>query len=168
MYRFRDSVNLSIFFLVIIGLLLICSPTAAVCQKTGKQKSAGRITSSRLKFRSIMDADGVMINGCGGSSHLWVSSDGVRVTQEGIGCQSVELSQAKLDEKLKGAITIIERQPIFDGSRKVAERIIAQFPGRNGGAKVYSIIRADGSGLSVIEAPSLRHALAFEAFENRQ
>jgi hypothetical protein len=119
-----------------------------------------------LTFRAFLYSRGETKEGNLFSENVYLASDGEEIYRRGVAYSSPARANEELENKLKSAVNILERKPVMEKKRKVGERVVALFSGDNGREKVL-ILRTYQMVLVSIEAPSLRHALAFEKFDNR-
>jgi hypothetical protein len=156
----REVRKLQIIIIFIAG---ICSvPWNALCQnKPVTQDSANQT----LTFTAFVTSHGQTSEGYLFSENIYLASDGEKIYRRGVVYSSNVRANEELEKQLKGAANTLERKPITEKSRKVGERVVAVFS--NGGGEKVLIFWIRGKVVASIEAPSLRHALAFEKFDKR-
>ncbi len=117
-----------------------------------------------LTFKRFFHSKGQTSEGNLTSENIYLASDGEKIYRRGIVYSSIARANEELEERLKGAANILERKPVMKKKQKVGERVVALFSNGVGGEKVL-ILRTYQEVLVSIEAPSLRHALAFEGVD---
>ena len=121
----------------------------------------GIIVVSTLLFQKSFRA--VSYDGRGGVSTTdWKSSDGVMVYEARYYYSSEAEARKDIEDRLRGAATIIEREknPYFLSG--VDERIIAAFVNPETKEKGFTIIKLVGNNVHYVTSSSLEHALMFE------
>jgi hypothetical protein len=151
---------LRLVLLLVAGLIVIASPASVVCQKNVKSKAPSRAAARRLSFRALVYADGIS-----SSYHTYVSFDGVKVWRSGESYPSPARAREALESRLKGAVKIFKRGPVFERGRMVGQRVVAEFTADKS-EKRFSVLGTYEGVLWAIETSTLRHALAFERFDN--
>jgi hypothetical protein len=133
------------------------------CQNKSESQAS---SNQHLKFRAILHSDGATKGEGPVSATVYQASDGAKVYRTGRVYSSSIRANEELEKRLKGPVKILERKPKRDKGRKVGERVEALSPGEDGVEKVL-ILWTYREVFVSIEAPSLRHALAFEKFSTR-
>lgn len=118
-----------------------------------------------LTFKRFMHSKGQTPEGNLTSENIYLASDGDKIYRRGIVYPSIVRANEELEKQLDGAANILERKPVMKKKQKVGERVVAVFS--NGGGKKVLILRTNQEVLVSIEAPSLRHALAFEKVDGK-
>ena len=119
-----------------------------------------------LTFKRFVHSKGQTPEGDLDSENVYLASDGEKIYRRAVIYPSVSRANEELEKQLKGAANILERKPVMKKRQKIGERVVAVFSNGAGGEKVL-ILSAFREVFVSIEAPSLRHALAFEKFYER-
>jgi hypothetical protein len=126
-------------------------------------KPVGRI--NQHKYKQLGHA-------CGGSYNSYITGyeapDGVKISKSGAQFQSPSQAKRELRERLKHAISILERGPKYDNKgRKVGERVLALFNSKEGGKRAVVVLWTDKKDMYEVGSLSLSHALEFERTQVR-
>lgn len=124
-----------------------------------------------ISFEMVMVADG-FVQGKSGAwgeawSQEWKSSDGVMVYERKSHYTSEEDARIALEKEMLNEVSVSDRIKIEDSSQGV-ERIVGVFNIPSLKSTVTSIIVLRRDGIYRIDAPSLRDALAFEKYRERE
>jgi hypothetical protein len=113
-------------------------------------------TEKPLEFRALLYADLT-----DGVSHLYESSDGVKISFTSKIFRSVTRARRELENKIRGA-EIIERTPKIIKEQRVGERVVVILAADSSGQRRACIFWTYNDALIWIESTSLDHLLAFE------
>jgi hypothetical protein len=121
-----------------------------------------------ISFGCVGTGDGYVVGGGPAWFQEWKSSDGIMIYESMIGYSSKEAAQTALEEIVKNAVEIIERQKNLDNSSIIGERVVGMFahPAYKGGR--VSIIMLQKNDLYRVDAPSLEYAIAFEKYRGKE
>jgi hypothetical protein len=104
---------------------------------------------------------------CGGSYYSYITGyeapDGVQISQSLAPFQSPSEAKRELQERLKDAISILERGAKYDDKgRKLGERIVALFNSKEAGKRVALVLWTEKEDMYEVQSYSLSHAVEFE------
>ena len=104
---------------------------------------------------------------CGGSYYSYIqgyeSPDGVMISESCAPFRSHSEAKRGLRERLKYAISILERGAKYDDKgRKVGERAVAFFKSKEEGKNVVLVLWTEKKDVYEVESYSLSHAVEFE------
>ena len=104
---------------------------------------------------------------CGGSYYSYITGyeapDGVQISLSFAPFQSPSKAEREMHERLKNAISIIERGEKYDDKgRKVGERAVAFFKSKEEGKNVVLVLWTEKKDMYEVESYSLSHAVEFE------
>ncbi len=169
----RITVRLVIALLTfVIGVSLVAfwllnQQTSAKSLLEVENAAAESLIQQHIEFNGVSMADGIILTGGNFASQSYESSYGVRVSFSQEGYSSSERAREAFEEKLKNAVSILERNRKYVYGLQMGERIVGVFAYSEPKEQVSSIIWLEGSVLYTISSPSLRHALAFERNKSR-
>src|SRR5215831_9517998 len=104
---------------------------------------------------------------CGGSYYSYIqgyeSPDGVMISESCAPFRSHSEAKRGLRERLKYAISILEREAKYDNKgRKVGERVVALFNSKEAGKKAVLVLWTDKKVMYEFGSLSISHVLEFE------
>jgi len=92
-----------------------------------------------------------------GSFITLISSDGMSFTKWSVYCRSPHRTEQELQKRIKKAVEIVSREPMFDDDRKqIGEKIVAVFS-----SNVASLLWTEKEWLFQVEGSSLRDILEY-------
>ncbi len=104
----------------------------------------------------------------GGSFTSFHSSDGMSFTKWSTDYGSLNHADKQLQKRLKRALEIVSREPVFDESgRKVGEKVVASFPPHYDGAGPASLLWTYGSEFFHVDSASVQNILEYRKDFNR-
>jgi hypothetical protein len=126
-------------------------------------KPVGRTIQHKYKLRG---------HACGGSHYSYITGyeapDGVEIYESCAQFQSPSAAKRELRERLKYAISILERGPKYDNKwRKVGERVVALFNSKEAGKKAVLVFWTDKKDMYEVGSLSISHVLEFERDRSR-
>jgi len=126
-------------------------------------KPVGRIIQHKYKLRG---------HACGGSYYSYITGyeapDGVEIYESCAPFQSPSAAKRGLRERLKDAISILERGPKYDHQgRKVGERVVALFNSKEAGKRASLVFWTDKKNMYEVGSLSISHVLEFERDRSR-
>jgi hypothetical protein len=121
-------------------------------------KPIGRIIQSKYK---------ILGHACGGGYYSYITGyeapDGVRISESCAPFSSRSKAKHGLQERLKDAMSIIERGAKYDNKgREIGERVVALFHSKEEGKKVAILLWTDRDTMYEVESFSISHVLEFE------